>query len=526
MEGGALGLSDIGISFRHSEEKADFDELEDEDAPKSVKSFRFTPSPKLKSKWFGGRGHHRKEHPSPSIALELPPIHPRSRSRSNSISPGQDASSGLTSLSYLSSPSTSSVRLATFRSHSASPALHRHPNIQFTPPRSQEPDLRSAYASESDFGSVREYDDGLSVLGLATAQAAIRGLSPRTSERGSRSGSQASQQLPIWQSRSLQQDQKRSPPLDTTIETGNFLDVRASSPETSRRLSSLSHVRFEDVETEPVKGRPQGDLRVPPKSTFRLAPLNASSPPDTEGARSRRDTSFLDFGAGSSDNSIVDHSREGTQSSGGSFMNQPKSRWSSTTVPSSMVQEGMLKPETGTSEDSQSQSVLSVASSSPLSFPFPVSLPASPHHPEGHRPSPPSTSHVFPESQSDDPASHPPGAAFTMASPTESVPISISDLHFRQSDSEDSDPSSSSHLPRHPPLPNLTESSSTHESEDDLVTPTFVVARVLGMATPSAATFARRLASNNTPTASLPRARVPSDSQQQQRQPSRHPPDS
>lgn len=522
VEGGALGLSDLGLSFRRSdsEEKLTVESEEyDDEVPRSAKSFRFTPSltsfngnRQGRSRWFGSRRSRRS---SPSFALDLPPILPHSNLRSESHPALQDASSGLTSLSYLSSSNNSAPKPNHSDPNSTSTGSHVHPGALQTTASLDTRSARSGRsAMDSDFGSVQEFDDGTSVLGAAAARAAIRGLSPRTSEVGSRSGSRAddvSQHLVMvsgWQNPPDQPRGKKTPSpshergIGPVQEQASFLDVggaqsselpRQAGGGTSatrpRRLSSLSHVRFEDSETNTAdteRESPKDKLAVPSRAPFRLTPTTVLSPAmsstDLDVSRSRV-TSFLDFGPNGS--SIGSDSREETQSSNDSVANQLRSRWSSTTVPSVAQETTVKRDSSGDSQSrsqSQSQSFVSFSNnsnSSPSSFPFPVSLPASPHHPEGHRPSPPRIPQGLPQLGAPSISTRPPETN-NLESPTESVPMSISDLHFTHSDSEGSEPSNSSHLPRHPPLPNIDVS---HESEEDMTTPTFVVARVLGMAT-------------------------------------------
>ncbi|KAH0828040.1 hypothetical protein J3R83DRAFT_3690 [Lanmaoa asiatica] len=123
-------------------------------------------------------------------------------------------------------------------------------------------------------------------------------------------------------------------------------------------------------------------------------------------------------------------------------------------------------------------------------FPFPITIPASTHiaHPsdpvpERHiTPSPLHTPPSKPDQYLQVPQIAPPELALTpTGSPTESVPFSVSEIHFRHSFSEyaglDSRRASdSSVLPPHPPLPHLDGSQATYSPP-----PPYIVQRVLGL---------------------------------------------
>ncbi|KAJ7594543.1 hypothetical protein C8J56DRAFT_927001 [Mycena floridula] len=446
VEGGALGLTDIGLAFRHSDDKYDqnFDveEYVDE-TPRSAKSFQFSPSisPKGKGKgrWLGS---YRRQRSSPSFTLEFPPTQTPIQSRSESHS----GISVLTSLEYMSTPDSQKLPSLVNFSNDSPPApmsqtaQHSHEHIES---RIQYPPQA---LSQDDRGSVRDFDDGLSVLGPASALLAIRSLSPRTSERSYTPSPK----------RRHKKDRKLlgSSPPPAEIDD-QFLDLHDGTRRS--RGSGISHVRFEDL--SPSDGGESGTKekqKQHQKSTFRLTPPAASN------LRSRI-TSFLDFEAGSSDASVITSSDSSTK-------RRQRSRWSSTTVPSSMNPEHERNGSSGESNSrSQTQSFLSVGQSSQSHFPFPISLPASPHHPEGHRPSPPPSQ--APGRDSDRVSglhSHPLDMSLSAESPTDSVPVSISlsEMQFRQSDTEDAPVSG---LPRHPPLP-LTD------SFQDLTTPRYPVA--------------------------------------------------
>lgn len=575
---GDASRGDLGIEFRRSDsfkEKSEVDDIEDQPSRSERSSrSRFTPSPrwfngngKGKGKW-GGRQH--KGSSSPSFTIDLPPIQPHSRSGSHSnggqsqmSQAPQDSHSGFTSLSYLTSPSINASDRLTFAApHSrhnssgfpesipppstSSPTSHNpvdnHEHLHYERHAFNREPSRIYEQSQShvpfptfsvdmpspreDRGSVRDYDDTTSVLGPATDQAAIRSLSPRTSEAEARhflpvSVQQLTAGYQMQDSQRIPEHQQDRPVTEDVRSDDHrpYLYAGDTSPFTldfsgpsrqrrkSERLSGQSHVRFEDLESlqgeaKPDKGKgkaieeplyaegPRKPLPTIPKSAFRLTPLTLQPlVSETTDSDSGPVTSFLDFGA-NSDASTMGHSdttsefSRRTRESSISRQPQPKSRWSSTTAPAS---------EPGQTDSSgESRSRVSTAPS--YTFPFPVSLPASPHHPEGHKPSPPkSTPPLQPDQGSPTPPdarSHPADLGL-VDSPTESVPVSIGDLNFRHSDSDDAgDPDSGpsshlSHLPPHPPLP----SSSVENEDGEMSTPTYVVQRVLGVATASSATF-------------------------------------
>lgn len=351
-----------------------------------------------------------------------------------------------------------------------------------------------------DRGSVRDYDadDGRSILGDGSARIALRSLSPRTAEVEHRAHSKRR-----VKEKSKAKQMTSSPlanPSTTSAEEGpDSLSLRTTSPfqvdfdETvpkAARLSTQSRVRFDDALAEGTsakegKGSPARDESRGQSSRgpFRLTPQTSGD--------HLRDTSFLDF-TSSSDGSILSRSNDNSSSSRsfgslgpspqshwstGASSNiaslvpppQPRSRWSATTAPSSLHPE---RQESSSSSDSN--------------FPFPVSLPASPHHPEGTFMPPPPPRFV---TQSDSPGAqnrrsalsslnaHPADLLGSMpTSPTDSdVPMSISDIHFQQSDSDEQ---AGSHLPAHPPLPPMAAQPPEEAP--------YIVQRVVGMSsTPS-----------------------------------------
>jgi len=132
-------------------------------------------------------------------------------------------------------------------------------------------------------------------------------------------------------------------------------------------------------------------------------------------------------------------------------------------------------------------------------FPFPITIPPSTHitpatatpsehGPERHitlAPSSPHTLPAKPDQYLQVPQITPPDLALTSASsPTESVPFSVSDIHFRHSASDyaglDSQRGSvSSVLPPHPPLPYLDGSQASISTYSP--PPPYIVRRVLGL---------------------------------------------
>ena len=119
----------------------------------------------------------------------------------------------------------------------------------------------------------------------------------------------------------------------------------------------------------------------------------------------------------------------------------------------------------------------------PLTHIVPPTAPPSTHVPERHiTPSPPHTPPAKPDQYLRVPQIAPPELVLTPAnSPTESVPFSVSEIHFRHSFSDyatlDSQRGSvSSVLPPHPPLPHLDGSQATYSPP-----PPYIVQRVLGL---------------------------------------------
>ncbi|KAJ6587224.1 hypothetical protein DFH09DRAFT_1028471 [Mycena vulgaris] len=357
---------------------------------------------------------------------------------------------------------------------------------------------------QDDRGSVRDYDvdDARSILGDGSARIALRSLSPRTSEtehrtarskrraKTKRTASSPLSNPPDEPPRAAGGDTSHSEDPDTSLflrSTSPFqIDFDKTDPRVAR-LSGQSRVRFEgdsaradEPDTDDKRQGPTGPENhgpPPSKALFRLTPLSDHP----------RDTSFLDF-TSSSDGSIRTRSNEYSSSSrsisssppgnshwstgGSSSMMasivpppQPKSRWSETTAPSLDVHHDA----SGGSSDSNN-------------FPFPVSLPPSPHHPEGTFMQAPTSfgTHLGLPGQPSTVGSlnsHPSDLmSETPTSPTDSVPMSVSDIHFRHSDTDEQGGSrGSGSLPTHPPLP-----PAPGQAEES-----YIVQRVVGMQTPS-----------------------------------------
>ncbi|KDR67573.1 hypothetical protein GALMADRAFT_130366 [Galerina marginata CBS 339.88] len=157
---------------------------------------------------------------------------------------------------------------------------------------------------------------------------------------------------------------------------------------------------------------------------------------------------------------------------------EPKSRWSNTTVPS--VATNPAAPANESSGESQMMSrseARSTTDSSTFPIQVQVNIPPSPHHIMDSYPQ--RRSRASGLTQSGDLLHvHPPME--NLESPTDSIPMSVSDLHFRHSDSEEN-PSSrrtTEGSTAHPPLPG---SPSADEFRPRPFDPSILVSRVLGM---------------------------------------------
>ncbi|KAJ7693304.1 hypothetical protein B0H17DRAFT_1199824 [Mycena rosella] len=516
---GSLGRNALGIAFRHSDSTgrrnasgASSHEYDMELTSDSYKSSSSSNGYDVGEGRGKGKARESSRWPrrkdkslSPRIKLDLP-IERRSRSGSRSNAPS-GGPSAISSLSYLSSPS---LRPTTIPSAPPSPSRPSpYPNthsrvgsagallVHSDGPPPPEPDggynPSSFPASEplppipvlapppesprqDDRGSVREYDadDGRSILGDGSARIALRSLSPRTSEaehrkerkkRRAKDKGITSSPLSNPASDASSGSRNTPPPLEAS---NTNLSLRNTSPfqvdfdqndPRAARLSGQSRVRFE-ADAPADEQRTEGNGGQASTTPFRLTPMSDHL----------RDTSFLDFASSSegsvrtnayssSSRSIGSHGPTGHShwSTGGSSSMmasivpppQPKSRWSTTTAPSSDIHHEASSGSSGSNN-----------------FPFPVSLPPSPHHPEGTfmPPQPPSfaANLELPAAQRRDGTmsslnSHPSDLMSEHpTSPTDSVPMSVSDIHFRHSDTDEPNGSrghSSGGLPTHPPLP-------------------------------------------------------------------------
>ncbi|KAJ3726930.1 hypothetical protein C8R42DRAFT_717760 [Lentinula raphanica] len=483
---------------------------------------------KGKSRWTG-----RTKQDAPSYTIELPPLNRSGEHLGQEVPTllpppaAQTSFSGFTSLTYMSTPDTNNSRELSFNLpsshiptsqpqspdygkadsngallmptrrtgtddtesdidfHSSVISTHQEPEPQvhvqefevqstdatFSSRRSESRRAPSAYTRDLDRGSVRTNDDGLSVLGPATARAAIRSLSPRTSELAFTNlilnepviltVERASDEPRVSRERLISDETLRPESQEPLTEEELARRAHRRTTESASRRSARLSVRFEgdaDIRSSSSENgaalddnfgaavdRPEG-----PRNVFRLTPLRPVTSPISEGD-SNIASSFLDLSGSNSNTNSDTSQREPSLASHGQGL---KSRWSTTTAATDQ------DPHFVRQESTDSQGSGGSASSPSSNFPFPVSLPASPHHPEGFKPSPP----VSPSGMNLQVPGrldiHPFGTnPMNPVSPSDSVPISISDLYFRHSDSEndelttDHTVGSGSHLPPHPPLP-------------------------------------------------------------------------
>ncbi|KAH9484874.1 hypothetical protein JR316_0001776 [Psilocybe cubensis] len=313
---------------------------------------------------------------------------------------------------------------------------------------------------------------------------------------------------------------------DVEVKDGVFLSVRATSPfhvdfdSRSARLASdessdgayATASTGKNASTQPT-GSPRR-LPVPPtvqmpefiqgtsRLPFRLTPIKfprplmstspqSSSKQPSEG-HSDGVTSFLDLTVsregsmrsrsiftGSDQEKVIN---EGRLSLPG--VTEPRSRWSNTTVPS-IATNLPPAPANDSSGESQKLSPSEGLSTDSSTFPIAVqvNIPPSPHHimdynlPQARHSR---TSRVSGFTQAGDHLHIHPHLE-DMDSPTESIPISVSDLHFRHSDSEDlSQRNTVVEGPTHPPLPG----NSVEEYPRRAFDPSIIVNRVLGLPSP------------------------------------------
>ncbi|KAG6919331.1 hypothetical protein DXG01_006877 [Tephrocybe rancida] len=347
------------------------------------------------------------------------------------------------------------------------------PFAESAPPPS-DPTRLSTLAPRDRGSAQYSSDDAASLLGPASTRLAIRGLSPRTSHfpeiPDSRNGSSDRPVVPDNSASAQSQREGPSPPLSDVsflhvvtpanqpieipptevpeVPRGEFLDIPPPSPfmvnfpsnssQKTRESSPLEAThQHASEEGSPEESSAARNLR----SVFRLTP--PSNPPS-----GRWRSSFLDLGA-SSDTSPQAQSIAPSQFS---TQNAPaeRSRWSSS-----------VSQTTGLSHSGSSNASIAVTSpaSGPISsFPYPTSLPSSPYHPEGHissRSGPSAPSQIDVQQLNRYPARILRLSAF--GSPTDSVPISVSERRLRHSGStgNSGNGANSSQLPPHPPLPDV-----------------------------------------------------------------------
>lgn len=306
-------------------------------------------------------------------------------------------------------------------------------------------------------------------------------LSPRTSVAHCFSGVKTSIRCSSSEEDAAQSSNVRSQDLHLSIQEGSpfrvdFNGIGGSSENDSGTgRSPLSQVYphtdaiDQQEQTQEPLQEPQQSGRVRQISQVKFDPGASDPPPYSK-------ISFLDFGSSiSNDASSSSHRSE-----------PEKSRWSTTTGPSQAPSLPSTEPPSASHSTNFEVPPIppspQVTSPRPSSFPFPVSMPNSPHHlqvpnfsrnirrhssgpstrqlplltipPSGHR-------YVAPRS----------------ASPTDSVPMSVSDIHFRHISTSESGSyrtSEGSQLLRpYPPLP---------RSQEPLPTP-FIVQKLLGMNT-------------------------------------------
>jgi len=246
---------------------------------------------------------------------------------------------------------------------------------------------------------------------------------------------------------------------------------------------------------------------------FRLTPMTFPSGPagdNTASGSSDGAISFLDFT--SSREPSLHHSRSVKTTASASDLernvsiayqsiqeSEPKSRWSNVTASTNPASAGASASSAsgGTNESSSGKSkrgIAAVAARSTGSSTFPitvqVNVPPSPHHimvdPSPTRPYRRSALSGMSDSQLH---THP--HLETIDSPTDSIPMSVSDLHFRHSDEEDGPNSrrvTGSSLTyaalqggQHPPLPGSLSANDRTRPFD----PSILVSRVLGLPSPT-----------------------------------------
>lgn len=243
-------------------------------------------------------------------------------------------------------------------------------------------------------------------------------------------------------SRRVSKDTKRSSKRKSQQVQFDLGDLES---QTRRRESGRRDV----VEKTSAKGEHEG------QPTTSATADNLLSPPSrTLSVRKESSLSFLDLSSPPASLRNGNSSTSGSSSQASQHSRDPplRSRWSPTTLSAPTVSSQSQYAETASFSDLQGVAP----------FPFPVSLPPSPHHPPGT-----STSHPY--SRGDGLAySHSTTASHARTnsegldsiplSPTDSIPMSVSsEMQFRSNSNTgslvDYSTTSGSHLPRHPPLP-------------------------------------------------------------------------
>ncbi|KAF4620281.1 hypothetical protein D9613_000204 [Agrocybe pediades] len=370
------------------------------------------------------------------------------------------------------------------------------------------------------------FEDNQSIIEPSNLREVIRSLSPRTSEAPHRQSRwhEGMSESSVYESPAglpaqidsvaAQRDlNRRSRPLpkipvpvesvddDVEVHDGVFLDVRATSPFRVDFDSRSAKVLRNGSQSESSSGRrphtapsstkpsrkssatsnmPRSSIarqlpefiQGPSRWQFRLTPMTPPAKPSSSD-HSDAVTSFLDLTASAQaslrSNSI--RSASDTEKSAQYLrlsvpgVNEPRSRWSNTTVPTISTNLTRQASSEGESSGESQRAAVSEARSTDGSSMFPfsvhVDIPPSPHHvidisASNRR----SQTSAF--TQAGTPLhTHPPMEDFE--SPTESIPRSVSEIRFRTSPADDDSHSrqtaegaslsfSPAH-PAHPPLP-------------------------------------------------------------------------
>ncbi|KAF8070052.1 hypothetical protein FPV67DRAFT_1667944 [Lyophyllum atratum] len=408
-------------------------------------------------------------------------------SHSNSVSPAQFAPrcTSLPSSNAHSRQGSVGLLLNYGENNPGSP--EEDPTNSYEPFISSDPAHHLSPLAPRDRGSAQySSDDTTSYLGSTAARLALRGLSPRTSEfaepeRATQEPgppTSANDSTAGAKSAGIGIDTPRSPetsflevispvnhPIELQANNDRTLrlpdttlpDIRSTSPfiidlaedplrnpgEAGRARRTREH-RTE--ERGPEKRQSPRDLR----SVFQLTPLSNAPVSPPHGHMRSQSASFLDFSS-SSDGSNRTRSIAPSEISAQNRQRQLQSRWSSSV--------SQMTGHTRSGSSDASIPVNSPASGSISYFPYPISLPPSPHHPEGHISSPPSQAISRrlepPQARDRYPARALRLSAF--GSPTDSVPISVAEPKNRNSGStgDSNSAHTSLQLPPHPPLPDI-----------------------------------------------------------------------